>query len=482
VADIMTDADAADTVGLSDRLAADYGAKVLAVEPGGADYVPLSERHGKPWQLFATWLSPNMEFATVFVGVLGVEVFGLTFPVAIVALVLGTAAGSITLGLLSAAGPSRGVPQLVASRIPFGYRGNILPAGLNAVTAGIGWFAVNSVSGAFALNALLHWPKALCLTIVVVAQIAIAFFGHNLLQAFERWLFPVLTIAFVLAAIEIFTKVGPSKGGGGSGGFLLTFGAAFGYAVGWNPFASDYTRYLPPTVSKARTGLFAGLGVFVSCAALEIVGAASATIVGGSSGNPTVAFTSNLPTGIADFTLLAIAVGAVCANAMNVYSGAMSFLALGFDLPLRQRRAISALGFGLAGFILALFGLHDAGTKYENFLLIIAYWIAPWLAVVFIDQVLRHWGHSQHTTHLLFDRRHNPFAGVIAMVVGMAVSIPLFSNQTEFVGVLAKHHPGLGDLTFEVGFAVTAIVYLLLRPLERGKTGHPAQASPRTGP
>ncbi len=463
--DTVTDTDS-DALALSDRLDADYGAKVLAVEPGGADYVPLAERHGRPSQLLWTWMSPNMEFATVFVGVLGVQVFGLTFTSAIVALVLGTATGSITHGLLSASGPSRGVPQLVASRIPFGWWGNALPAGLNSVTAGIGWFAVNSVSGAFALNALLHWPKALCLTIVVVAQIAIAFFGHNLLQAFERWLFPVLGIAFLLAAIEIFTKVGPSKGGGGSGGFLLTFGAAFGYAVGWNPFASDYTRYLPPTASRVRTGLFAGLGVFLSCAALEIVGAASATIAGGSSANPTVAFTSHLPTGIADFTLLAIAVGAVCANAMNVYSGAMSFLALGFNLPLRLRRAISALGFGLIGFVLALFGLHDAGTKYENFLLIIAYWIAPWLAVVLIDQFLRR---GQHSAALLFDRHHNPFAGAIAIVVGMAVSIPLFSNQTEFVGVLAKHHPALGDITFEVGFAVTAIVYVLLRPFAEAR-------------
>ncbi len=29
------------------------------------------------------------------------------------------------------------------------------------------------------------------------------------------------------------------------GGFLITLGAAFGYAAGWNPYASDYTRYLP---------------------------------------------------------------------------------------------------------------------------------------------------------------------------------------------------------------------------------------------
>jgi len=48
----------------------DYGAKVVAVEPGGAEYVPQHERHGKPIQLLWTWLSPNLEFATVFLGVL----------------------------------------------------------------------------------------------------------------------------------------------------------------------------------------------------------------------------------------------------------------------------------------------------------------------------------------------------------------------------------------------------------------------------
>ena len=46
-----------------------YGDKVGAVEPGGAEFIPLSDRHGKPLQLFWTWMSPNLEFATVFVGV-----------------------------------------------------------------------------------------------------------------------------------------------------------------------------------------------------------------------------------------------------------------------------------------------------------------------------------------------------------------------------------------------------------------------------
>ena len=49
-----------------------YGTQVFEVEPGGAEFIPLNERHGRPIQLFWTWTSPNMEFATIFVGMLAV--------------------------------------------------------------------------------------------------------------------------------------------------------------------------------------------------------------------------------------------------------------------------------------------------------------------------------------------------------------------------------------------------------------------------
>src|SRR5580698_2705433 len=140
-----------------------YGTKIAAVEPGGAEFIPLSERHGKPLQLFWTWTSPNFEFATVFVGVIGIAFFGLNFWQALLAIVVGTGLGSVTQGLLGAEGPSHGVPQMVISRLGFGYWGNALPAGLNSITAGIGWFAVNSVSGTLALNSLTHIPEVLCL-------------------------------------------------------------------------------------------------------------------------------------------------------------------------------------------------------------------------------------------------------------------------------------------------------------------------------
>jgi NCS1 nucleoside transporter family len=443
-----------------------YGDRIATIEPGGAEYIPLSERHGKPLQQFWTWVSPNMEFATVFVGVIGVWYFGQSFWMASLAIVLGTALGSISMGALAVRGPLFGVPQMVLSRIGFGWLGNILPAGINSLVAGVGWFAVNSVSGAFALNALLGWNTKLCLLIIVVVQLAVAFFGHNLVHAFERWSFPVLVLVFLIAAVVIAGKSHPGAHVAGvPGGWLITFGAAFGYAAGWNPYASDYTRYLPRDTNRKATGMWAGLGVFISCVVLEVIGAAAATITSATkySGNPTAGFVSHLPTAIADATLLAIALGAICANALNVYSGSMSFLALGIKLPLTLRRAIVAIVFGIAGFFLALSGLSDAGTRYNNFLLVIAYWIGPWLGVFFADQFLRR---GKQVAGFLFDRRHNPWAGFGAMAIAMGVSIWLFANQTDYVGLLPKHYPALGDLTFEVGFVLAALLYALFFKLQ----------------
>src|SRR5580658_4963637 len=275
-----------------------YGSRVLEVEPGGAEFIPIYERHGRPLQLFWTWTSPNMEFATIFVGVLAVAGFGLGFWQAALALVLGSLIGGITQGILSMRGPKYGVPQMVLSRLGFGYWGNVLPAGLNSVTAGIGWFAVNSVSGAFALNVLTHLPQVLCLLIIVLVQVAVAFFGYNLVHLFERYAFPILAVIFVIASIVILSKAHPGAVHHTiPGGFLLTLGASFGYAAGWNPYASDYTRYMQPSVSKAAIAWWAGLGLFISCAFLEIVGAAAATVVSANSAlgaNPTGAFTGLL--------------------------------------------------------------------------------------------------------------------------------------------------------------------------------------------
>ena len=78
--------------------------------------------------MFWTWVSPNMEFATIFVGVIAVLFFGLTFWQAVAAIVIGNALGAISHGVLTK-GAERGLAQMVLSRKPFGYRGTRCPRG-----------------------------------------------------------------------------------------------------------------------------------------------------------------------------------------------------------------------------------------------------------------------------------------------------------------------------------------------------------------
>ena len=302
---------------------------------------------------------------------------------------------------------------MVLSRIGFGFLGNILPAGINALVAGVGWFAVNSVSGAFALNALLGWNAKLCLLIIVVVA------DRASRSSATTWCTPssgtpsrCWSIIFLIASVVIVAKAHPSaprdrrprrladhprRG-------LRVRRRLEPVRLRLHPLPADGLQ--PP----GRRACGPAWASSISCVLLEVVGAAAATVtsIDKYADNPTAGFISHLPTGIADVTLLAIALGAICANALNVYSGSMSFLALGVKLPLSLRRAIVAVVFGVAGFFLALSGLSDAGTKYENFLLVIAYWIGPWLGVFFADQWLRR---GKQVDGLLFDRKHNPWGG-----------------------------------------------------------------------
>jgi NCS1 family nucleobase:cation symporter-1 len=462
-------------------------ARPTSIEPGGIESIPADKRHGSPWQLLATWTAPNLEFATVFVGMIAVAVFGLGFWQAILAIVIGNALGAATQGVLSTWGPREGLAQLVLSRTAFGLRGNIVPAGINTIMAGLGWFAVNSVSGALALTTLTGIPAWLSLLIIVVLEVLLAFVGHDLVQLFERYASVVLGVVFLAATIAIFASsgAGPALGRSGFGfaGFTLTAAAAFGYAAGWNPYASDYSRYLPKSSDPVKVGWAAGLGNFVSCTILMAGGAAAAAIADPfKAPSPTDAYVSHMPLWLGDITLVAIALGAIAANALNIYSGAMSFLAAGVKIPFALRRAIIAIGFGILGFIIALASILNETiySNYENFLLVIAYWIAPWLGVVLVDRLLRR---GTAIAAFIPDKAkyRNP-AGIVAFVIAGVVAIVLFSNQTLFLGLVVTATGGvkspIGDLTPVVGFVLAGVLYFAFFQVFTPKVGGPVSEEP----
>src|SRR5260370_12319630 len=212
-------------------------------------------------------------------------------------------------------------------------------------------------------------------------------------------------------------------------------------------------------------GFWAGLGVFVSCVVLELAGAALVTAKGfDPNGIPTAQLHIALPDFVYYLTLLAIAVGAVAANAINIYSGTLSLVALGIrelGLTLRQRRAALAILAGVIGYVggLAFQAQVAPGGKYEAFLLLISYWIAPWLAVVFVDYWLRRGDYGDES--IFYDPKHFRWQGFVAMAVGLVVSVYFFASTSLYVGSVPNAHPEYGDLTFIVGFIVTAVLYFV---------------------
>ena len=120
----------------------------------------------------------------------------------------------------------------------------------------------------------------------------------------------------------------------------------------------------------------------------------------------------------------------------------------------------------MVGGIIAFYGLENIG-EYENFLLIIAYWVGPWLGVVFADWLLRR---HHRVDGFLFDKKHNPWAGWLSMLIAVVVSIWLFSNQVRYVGVFPSQNSSWGDFTPEAGFVIAFVLYWIFFKLQKGKT------------
>jgi NCS1 family nucleobase:cation symporter-1 len=444
-------------------------AKATAIETNDVAPIPAGERHGKAWHLFTVWSSPNLEFATIFIGALAVFA-GLNVWQAILAVATGNALAAVTHGWFSSWGPRHGVPQMVLGRTAFGLSGNILPAATSTLVAGIGWFAVNTTSGAFALTSLTNLAVPVSVTIIILVQVIAAFIGHNFIQKFERYAFFYLSVVFAIVTFVVISQgkydVSPTEDFKW-GAFSVGVALAYGYTQGWTPFAADFTRYLPANTSPRAVGLAAGLGNFTATTVLMSVGAIAWSGVVGE-GLPTSAFTAVLPGWLAVLTLVGIAVGSVSANVLNIYSGTMSFIAAGVKLGFKTRRAIMVVIAGVLGGALSYFAVEDNFRfLFELFLLTVGYWLAPWVAILTVDRLLRK---GQNIDKLIEEgTKHSNIAGPITFIITTVTSVLLFAKAemptVKFYGALTGPGAENGDWTALVGGLSAAVIYFLLYKL-----------------
>ncbi len=438
-----------------------YKDQVLVIEPTGIEVVRDAQRHGKPRDLFGVWFSANAEIATWMVGVFVTALYGTDLRSATAGIVFGNLLGFSLLGVLAVVGPRYGVPQMVASRLAFGRDGNTAPAVLSFL-AGVGWFAINTVFGAYALQTIAALNYVAALAIMLALQIVLAVYGYNLIHAFERASALLLAAGFVLLGAATLPHAGwnasfnahaAMAAGGPFAGFIFATALAFSYATGWVPCASDYSRYLPRESNPRAVWFYSFAGCALPCIALEIMGAAtvSASSIDLGSAIPTQAIAQLLGSGvIATLVLATVVLGTLTANCMNLYSGALAAL-VAFNV--RIPRASAAFVVGIVGASIALGGGHprEMAESYTNFLLLLSYWASPWAAVVLVD-FLRDRSMQRDPANAPRWR-----LGFIAWCAGLLASLP-FWNQALFQGPVARAYPQIGDLSYYVGFIVALFV------------------------
>lgn len=443
----------------------------FTIEGHGIEPVPASARYGAAYRVFTVWFTPNLVPAAFAIGTLAVAFASLGFWAGLAAIVLGNIISAALVGALAVMGPRTGMAQIPASRLPFG-KTVVVPAFINWAST-IAWDAINAFFGAYALDILSGGalPFPVSLAIVVLCQAALSVIGYEAIHTFEKYAAIGLLILFAVTTIAALPQTNTSfaNGDGASiGSFILMTTIAGSFNFAWALYASDYTRYLPEKTASSRVFLYTFLGLALSAIWLEALGLAVTSALTGTlaTADGTHQIYAIVGKGLpGSLAMIAIFLGSVGVNAMNDYTGSLSLLAAG----VRIWRPISAAIVGVVSFVVTLW-LYNSNFNqtFENYLLLITYWIGPWAAVVLVDWRLRagRFDPARVTPFSVLPRGSN---GIVALVVGFVVSIPFF-NQSLYVGPLANNT----DVTYVVGFIVAALVYWLLE--RRSTTAVPAVA------
>jgi len=429
------------------------------VEKLGIEHVPENMRHGRTGQLFTLWLASNLTIADYALGFLPVSL-GVPLLSMILALLVGNVLGSLFVALSVAMGPKMGYPQMFISRWSFGTKGNYIFSALNWISTA-GWFTVNVILGSFAVQVLIPgMPFYIAALITTVAEVLLAIYGYDMIHSFEKVMAVVLGALFAFATFLIFTQhtdsimaYAPTGSASPLALFAITLAASFSYVMSWAPYGSDYSRYLPDSTSYRKSIVNSFVGAFIASFWLEVIGALVGILA------PTASdATRALPQALGPFGLLivfAIILGGVAANVLNIYTNALSALVL--DIKTNRWKAV-VIG-GIVGFFLAMYGGGNFGGFYETFLLLLDYWITPWLGIIVVDFfVLKH-----NTYRTLSSLPSIAWKAILSYLVGILVSV-LFIPSISYINYVGPASIPLGgaDFSYFVSFIISAVLYYLL--------------------
>lgn len=460
----------------------------VRIEQRTIDHIPVTERHGRAWNLFTIWFGSNIMLLTVATGAVATAVYGLPVWAALLALALGNVVGGVVMALHAAQGPQMGVPQMLQTRAQFGSYGSLLVVVL-VIAMYVGFFASNLVLGGQALSTLFGLGENLAIVLIGLVSVAGAIVGYKLIHALAGVMSVVSGVVLLLAFVWVLGVNGLPEGALGSGafswfGFMGTLSLAALWQIAYAPYVSDYTRYMPrdtgvrPAFWATYAGAVAGSLFPMFLGALLGAALPAADTVGG---------LSALTQGIGTLVIAVFGIGIAATNSMNLYCGALSTITVGQTLfprwlPRASSRAVVAGVLFVAALGMAIAGKDNFLVNFTNFMLLLLCVLVPWTAVNLVDYYAIK--HGNYDIPSLFERDGGVYGKVNGIAVacyflGIAVQIP-FLSTTLYTGPVAEQLHGV-DVSWIVGLAVICPLYYVLMK-RSGRVQRTTATAPDTTP
>ncbi|WP_053385100.1 purine-cytosine permease family protein [Leucobacter celer] len=429
--------------------------------------IPESKRTGTNWSIFAIWVSLNMMPLAVVTGAVASGSYGLPVGWSILAIVAGNVIGAFGAALHASQGPHLGVPQMLQARAQFGYLGASLFA-LIAFIMFMGFFAsILIVAKDSLLVVLPDFNGTLAIVLFAVIGIVLCVFGYDLLRKTMVWLSIFIGVAVAVSMIMFWMRpeVVTSRDDAvfNPEGFFAMLAIGVVWQLAYAPYVSDYTRYLPKKTGPKTAFWSTYLGLMLSSVFVMSLG----VLLGAANpDNPLAALGDHLGA-IGLIVLLVFAVSSALINGVELYSAVMNGLTVlqsNFKTTITSRvRVWTTIASGTLATVIAVLGQGDFMTNFEAFLTLLLYVLIPWSAINLVDYFIVHKGEYSIADMFMPDGgRYGKWnaVGLGSYAIGLAAQVP-FMITPLFTGPFAEPLQYI-DIAWLVGFAVTAVVYLVL--------------------
>jgi len=409
----------------------------------GINPVPTKHRILRGFDYFILWSSLGVGLLVFSAGSFLSET---PFYHALLAIIIGSIAGSVLLSMAGKIGSDHAVPSLIGIRPAFGLYGSYLAAVLNIIQL-IGWttFEILILSKAAEQLTNMHvtfvWNIIFGVIITLLGIFGPLFLVKQWLSKFAIWIV-YASSAIILVTLLFQNLPNVMSGEGKDMSFFVALDIVIAMPISWMPLVSDYNRF-------AKTSKGAFIGTLIGFSITNIIFYVGGLLFGVGDISSIIISIQAILSG---FILLVMIVDEIDNAFADIYSAAISSQSIFHNL--NQRHLI--IGFSIVSTISAIFVSIEG---YEQFLFLIGALFIPLFGVLLTDYFVIKRGKYQND--MMYGNKiiKIGYPAIIAWAIGAV----LYYLLSQLSPIYLAQLPTIGSTI--PSLIISSLLYLLITKL-----------------